>query len=99
MALKLQQLTAAAPSALAKLARSRTASARAVARAHSLRLARGGRRVPAMAQAVAGTASTVRPWLPRFQAAGRAGVPEQPRAGRPAPSQPAQVSAGMATAL
>jgi transposase len=45
------------------------------------------------------TQSTVRTWLKRFHAEGREGLQDQPRSGRPATYQPAQVSAGIAASL
>jgi len=99
MALKLQKLTAEEQSAIAKLARSRTASARDVERAHIILLARRGTRVPAIAKELALTEITVRTWLKRFNAAGLAGLQDQPRSGRPVTYQPEQVSEVIATAL
>ena len=99
MALKLKELTAAERSAIEKLARSRTASARAVERAHIILLASRGKRVPAIARDLDVTEITVRTWLKRFNAAGLAGLQDRPRSGRPVPYQPEQVSEVIATAL
>src|SRR5499427_618365 len=99
MAIKLKKLTAEEQSAIAKLARSRTASARDVERAHIILLARRGTRVPAIAKALEVTEITVRTWLKRFNAAGLAGLQDRPRSGRPVTYQPEQVSEVIATAL
>ena len=99
MAIKLKKLTAAEESAIDNLARSRTAPAREVERAHIRLLARRGTRVPAIAQARALTELTVRTWRKRFNTAGVTGLQERPRSGRPVTSQLAQGSAVIATAL
>jgi transposase len=99
MALQLKELTAEERSAIETLARSRTASTREVERAHIIRLASRGTRVPAIATALDGTAITVRTWLKRFHAAGLAGLQDRLRAGRPVTYQPEQVSEVIATAL
>ena len=99
MALTLQELTAAERSAMEKLARSRTASAREVERAHIILLASRGKRVPAIARDLDVTEITVRTWLKRFNAAGLAGLQDRPRSGRPVTYQPEQVSEVIATAL
>src|SRR5215467_4744461 len=99
MALKLQKLTAAEQSAIEKLARARTAPARAVERARLILLADMGKRVPAIAQALALTEPTVRTWLKRFNEAGLDGLQDRPRAGRPVTYQPEHVSEVIATAL
>ena len=99
MAIKLKKLTAEEQSAIDKLARSRTAPAREVERAHIILLARRGTRVPAIAKELEVTAITVRTWLKRFNAAGRAGLQDRPRSGRPVTYQPEQVSEVIATAL
>ena len=99
MAIKLNKLTAEEESAIDKLARARTAPAREVERAHIILRARRGTRVPAIAKARALTELTVRTWRKRFNTAGLTGLQERPRSGRPVTSQPAQVSAVIATAL
>ena len=99
MALKLKKLTAAEQSAIEKLARSRTAPAREVERARMILLASRGKRVPAMAQALELTETTVRTWLKRFNEAGLDGLQDRPRAGRPVTYQPEQVAEVIATAL
>ena len=99
MALKLKELTAEERSAIEKLARSRTASAREVERAQIILLASRGERVPAIARDLDMTEITVRTWLKRFNAAGLAGLQDRPRCGRPVTYQPEQVSEVIATAL
>jgi transposase len=99
MAMQWRQLTAEAQTAMATLARARTAPARAVERARSIRLASAGTPVPAIAQARELTQLTGRTWLKRFTAEGLEGGQDRPRAGWPALDQPAQVSAVMAAAL
>jgi transposase len=58
-----------------------------------------GKRVPAMAQALALTETTVRTWLKRCNEAGLDGWQDRPRAGRPVTYRPAQVAEVIATAL
>jgi transposase len=82
-----------------RLAHSRTAPARAVQRARIVWLAHQGQRVPAIAQALHLTPTTVRSWLKRFNRQGLPGLEEQPRPGRPATYSPEQVSEVIATAL
>ncbi len=99
MAIKRKKLTAEEQSAIDKLARSRTAPAREVERAHIILLASRGTRVPAIAKELTVTESTVRTWLTRFNAAGLAGLQDRPRSRRPVTYQPEQVSEVIATAL
>src|SRR6516165_9094516 len=99
MAIKLKKLTAAEQSALEKLARARTAPAREVERARLILLANMGKRVPAIAQELELTETTVRTWLKRFNTAGLTGLQDRPRSGRPVTYQPEQVSEVIATAL
>jgi transposase len=82
-----------------RLAHSRTAPARAVQRARIVWLAHQGQRVPAIAQELQLTRTTVRRWLKRFNRQGLTGLKERPRSGRPATDSPEQVSAVIATAL
>lgn len=99
MAIKLKKLTAAEQSAIDKLVRSRTAPAREVERARMILLADRGKRVPAIAQELDLTETTVRTWLKRFNAAGLHGLQDRPRAGRPVTYSPEQVAEVIATAL
>src|SRR5262245_16108676 len=99
MALQRRTLRPEEQATSAKLAHSRTASVRLVERARIRLLACQGHRVPAMAPPLQRTALTVRTWCQRFHTAGLAGLADQPGAGRPAPSAPHAVAAGLATAL
>jgi transposase len=99
MAIKLKKLTTAEQAAIEKRARSRTAPAREVERARLILLADMGQRVPAIAQELALTETTVRTWLKRFNEAGLDGLQDRPRAGRPVTYQPEQVAEVIATAL
>jgi transposase len=58
-----------------------------------------GKRVPAIAQALELTETTVRTWLKRFNDAGLDGLQDRPRAGRPVTYPPEHVAEVMATAL
>ncbi|MDQ3695560.1 MAG: helix-turn-helix domain-containing protein [Chloroflexota bacterium] len=97
--LRLRPLTGEEEAAIAGLARSRTAPARAVERARIVRLAHGGRRVPAIAEEVGVSEATVRRWLGRFNDRGPDGLVDAPRAGRPPTYSPEQVGAVVATSL
>ena len=69
--------------AVERLARSRTAPARAVERARIVLLSRQGETVAEIAETLGLCQDTVRRWLHRFDRAGVAGLADQPRAGRP----------------
>jgi len=99
MALTRRKLNPEAQETSETLAHSRTASARLVERARILLLASQGYRVPAIAQRLALTAIPVRPWCKRFNAAGIAGLADQPRTGRPATYSAPEVAEGIATSL
>jgi transposase len=58
-----------------------------------------GKRVPAIAQELALTETTVRTWLKRFNEAGLDGLQDRPRAGWPVTYQPEQMAEVIATAL
>jgi len=62
-------------------------------------LADRGTRVPAIAQALDLTATTVRTWLKRFNEARLDGLQDRPRAGRLVTYSPEQVAEVIATAL
>ncbi len=68
-------------------------------RARIVWLAAEGRRVAAIAAAVGCHEQTVRFWLTRFNAAGVAGLHDQPRPGCPATYAPEQIGAVVAAAL
>jgi transposase len=99
MAIKLKKWTAAEQAAIEKLARSRTAPAREVERARMIVLAERGKRVPARAQELALTETTVRTWLKRFNEAGLDGLQDRPRAERPVTYLPEQGAEVIAPAL
>jgi transposase len=99
MALKLRKLSPEEHDTIEKLARSRTVAARLVERARIMLLANQGHQVPAIAQQLHLTASTVRTWLKRFNATGLAALTDKQRSGRPATYTPPQVAEGIATSL
>ncbi len=85
--------------AVARLARSRTAPARAVERAQVAQAALAGETVEQIAVRLGLARNTVDLWLKRFQARGLAGIEDQPRSGRPATYPWVQVGEIVATAL
>jgi transposase len=97
--LTLRPLTGDEIRVLDRLARSRTASARAVERARIVWEAHGGARVPAIARALGITEATVRTWLKRFNAQGVAGLADAPRSGRPPTYSPDEVGEVIAASL
>jgi transposase len=82
--LRVRPLSAEEAETVERLARSRTASARAVERAQIIWLAHQGARVATIAARLGVCAATVRTWVRRFNAAGLVGLADVPRAGRPA---------------
>lgn len=88
--------TEAEAAAVSRRARSRTAPARAVARARIVEPARRGRRVPAIARGVGVSEQTARRWLGRLAARGLDGLADSPRAGRPPTYTPEGVGAVVA---
>ncbi len=99
MAIKLRPLTAEEKAAIEKLARSRTAAARAVERAQIILFASRGKRVPAIAEELELTQTTVRTWLKRFDREGLDGLSDLARSGRPTTYTTEQVAEVIATAL
>ena len=99
MALRLRTLTDEEASAIKRLAQSRTEPVRRVERAQIIWRAHHGDRVPAIARGLGVGEATVRLWLTRFNAAGLAGLVDQPRSGRPATYTPEQVGTVVAAAL
>jgi transposase len=99
MALRIRALSDTEVETMRQLAHSRTAAARTVERARRVWLAHQGRRVPAIAQELHRTPTTVRSWLMRFHRQGLAGLQEKPRPGRPPRYTPEQVSAVIATSV
>lgn len=85
--------------AVARLARSRTAPARAVERARVTQAALAGETVEQIAVRLGLARNTVYLWLKRFQTRGLAGVEDHPRSGRPATYTREQVGEIVATAL
>ena len=85
--------------AVDRLARSRTAPARAVERARIVLLSRQGDSVAEIAEKLGACEATVRRWLRRFNRAGVGGLADQPRSGRPATYTPEQVGAVVAAGL
>ncbi|MEO7002975.1 MAG: helix-turn-helix domain-containing protein [Ktedonobacterales bacterium] len=84
---------------VARLARSRTAPARAVERARVTQAALAGETVEQIAVHLGLARNTVYLWLKRFQARGLAGLEDHPRSGRPATYTREQVGVIVATAL
>jgi transposase len=97
--IRLRELTADEQKIIERLAHSRTAEARVVERAQLIWHASQGSSVPVIARALGLHPQTVRHWLKRFNAHGRAGLHDRPRGGRPATYSPEQVAAVIATAL
>ncbi len=100
--LDLAHLRATAPEerqAVARLARSRTAPARAVERARVAQAALDGETVEEMAAHLGLARHTIYLWLNRFATRGLAGLDDQPRSGRPATYTREQVGEIVATAL
>ena len=85
--------------AVERLARSRAAPARAVARARIVLLSHQGESVAAIAEALVISPATVRFWLHRFNREGVAGLADRPRAGRPPTYTAAEVGAVVAASL
>jgi transposase len=97
--LTLRPLAAQEADAVGRLARSRSAPARAVERARIVELAHQGRRVPAIARELGVCEATVRTWLKRFSAAGLDALADAPRAGRPPTYTPEEVGEVVAASL
>jgi transposase len=97
--LALRPLTAEEEAGVDRLARSRTAPARAVERARIVELAHRGRRVPAIARELGVCEQTARTWLKRFNAAGLDALADAPRAGRPPTYAPEAVGEVVAASL
>jgi transposase len=83
MALKVRPLPEQEATALAHLARSRTAPHRVVQRAQIVWASAQGETVPAIARQVGLSAFRVRAWLRRFNRHGLGGLADAPRSGRP----------------
>ena len=99
MALRVRAMSDGEVETIRQLAHSRTAPARTVARARIVLLAHHGRRVPAIAEELHLTPTTVRSWLRRFNGSGLSGLAEKSRPGRPARYTPEHVSEVIAVSL
>jgi transposase len=99
MALRVRAMSDPEVETIRQLAHSRTAPARTVERARIVWLAHRGRRVPAIAQELHLTPTTVLSWLQRFNGSGLAGLAEKARPGRPPRYTPVQVSEVIAVSL
>jgi transposase len=99
MALRVREMTDEERREIERLGSARAALARLVERARIVQAAARGERVPAIARRLRLGADTVRRWLKRFNAAGLAGLADEPRPGRPATDTAAEAGAVMATAL
>jgi len=97
--LDIQTHSAEERDALERMTRSRTAQARAVARARVVLAALEGDGVGAIAQRFQLSPATVYLWLHRFEERGLAGLADKPRGGRPPTYTREQVSTIVATAL
>ena len=82
-----------------RLARSRTAPARAVERARIVLLSRYGNSVEEIEQTLGVCPATVRLWLNRFNRHGVEGLADRPRSGRPPVYGPEQVGEVVAISL
>ncbi len=96
---RLRDLTAEEASAVASLARSRTAPARRVERARILWRASRGETPPAIAEALGLSAETVRGRIRRFNAEGVGALEDHHRSGRRATYSADAVATVIATAL
>jgi len=97
--LTVRPVTADEAETLERLARSRTAPARAVERARIVWEAHQGTRVSVIARTLGVCEATVRRWLTRFNDGGLAGLADAPRAGRPATYPPQAVGELIAASL
>ena len=97
--LQLREVTDAERQAVTRLARSRTAPARTVERAHVVQVALDGASVEEIAVRLRLARNTVYLWLHRFEVRGLAGLEDAPRGGRPPTYTREQVGEVVATAL
>jgi transposase len=94
----LREMTSEEQTYLEQLARSRTAEARLVQRAHILLALRDGQRPSAVARRFGVTRPTVYAWIARFHEAGIDGLPDRPRPARPPTSSAEQRAEGIVAA-
>jgi transposase len=97
--LQLRAVTDEERQAVARLARSRTAPARAVERAQVVQAALNGEAVEEIAGRLRLARNSVYLWLHRFEERGLAGLEDAPRGGRPPTYSREQVGEVVATAL
>jgi transposase len=90
--LRVRELTSEEAETVERLARSRTAATREVERAQIIWRSSQGDSVQQIAQALRRNEATVREWIKRFNAHGLKGLNDEPRAGRPTPYSPEEVS-------
>lgn len=99
MTYRVRALTDSERETLEPLTRSRSAPAYQVERARIVWYAHEGATPPQIAARLDIHPQTARDWIQRFNAAGLAGLDDQPRAGRPATYSTEQVAEVIATAL
>jgi len=99
MALRVRAVSDEERTELQRRAQARTEPARVVERARLVWSVAQGERAPAVARRLGVVAATVRLWVKRFNAAGLAGLDDQPRSGRPERYTPTEVGDVVATAL
>ena len=97
--MQLREVTEEERQAVARVAHSRTAPARAVERARVVRAALDGKMVEDIAADLHLSRNTVYMWLHRFEERGLAGLEDRTRSGRPRTYPSEQVGAIVATAL
>ena len=97
--LRVRELTDEERKTVERVVRARTASVREVERARIIEGASAGKRVAEIAADLDCDRRTVRLWIKRFNAAGLAGLGDDPRAGHPPTYTPEQVGEVLAAAL
>jgi transposase len=83
MALYVRDVTEVERAKLEQIVRAKTAPVRLAERARIVLLSLEGLTAPQIAARVGSSAATARQWIKRFNAAGRAGLDDAPRSGRP----------------
>ncbi len=97
--LLVRELTVEERGMIEDLARSRTEPARVVERARIILHSSQRQRVPEIARLLNISTKPVRLWIKRFNAAGLAGLKDDPRSGRPATYTPEQIGEVIAGSL